>query len=1187
MRPGAGEEQALNELREAYSQRSLVVFAGAALSTAARLPSWAKIVSALADLPGMNQAPAHREEMLAWLQSGKLVDALSVAARILGRLKCMNLIEEMLDDQSLPVPPLAQAIAALSPRLKAVLTTNLDHTLEHAFGGYWPCLWTVPDGLYQQRRFILKLHGTLLDRSSWVFTRDDYDQATWGHRGSQKTLERFFSSFPVLFVGHDLESEDLSAVLSQVRALAGDHPPRNFALVPSGTVQGQRRLNLERAGIHLIEYANPDGQHTQARQFLAAIAGTPEAEVSAVASGAPSPVPAPTVSLSEESPFPGLESFDEHKAHLFFGRDTEISAALQKLGNTPEGHERWLQVEGASGAGKSSFARAGLLHKVRLGGWVGGASERWSVAELRPGRQPLLSLAQAVFKALRPEGASLDEFFQQLSSSETALTNFVRQHAPAGSGFLLLVDQFEELCTLAEKKSVEGFARCLAAALKDTGVPFYLVTAIRSDFSEHLGSMEQLAPLLQTRASRYTLPPMSPVGFRAAITKPAELGGGRWQAGLPERLLEDVSSIESGLPLLAHALLVLWEGRSGHLLTHKTYDDQGGILGSLTGSADQLLGSLGAEGKDHARRLLLALVTSQGGKVSRRSLTRAEALEAAGGDNTAWVLTRLSGGRSPAESDTAPAPVRLIVATQAEGQDRVDLVHEALLMRWATFRRWIEEARPALELRGTLESAARLWESTGSLSDNLPSGGRLAYLREASPITYLARQFLRGAEKRERRRRQTLAAIGAFILIGLVFVSGLAFYALRQRALAQQRLAEALAVADQVVFAIDRKLAPLSGTAQVRKELLESSSKLLEALRAGAQDNAVLLRIQLAAHQERGDLESSHNNLEQARQEFDAGLEIARQLEAQAPNSFLAKYDLSVILQRLGKVAREQGRLDEARSLFQQALGLWSHSPLTEAPPDFVQRDLWVIPHGLGDVALQQGRLDEARFFFEESLGLIQVIVKAAPYDDTLEHDLSLTLYKLGNVALHQGRLDEARSFSQQSLSLIQLLAKAEPSKASLQYDLSVILHQLGSVAERQGRLDEARSFLQQAFDLTQSLAKTEPSKASLQYNLSGMLHELGNVAERQGHLDEAHSFLQQALDLTQSLANAAPLDTQSKMAVIATEFRLAMLAISTKDPHALRIHRANAERLLDELRHLEGRSDYQTLRDILSVLPR
>jgi tetratricopeptide (TPR) repeat protein len=394
--------------------------------------------------------------------------------------------------------------------------------------------------------------------------------------------------------------------------------------------------------------------------------------------------------------------------------------------------------------------------------------------------------------------------------------------------------------------------------------------------------------------------------------------------------------------------------------------------------------------------------------------------------------------------------VRLIVVAQAEGQDRVDLVHEALLSRWTTFGRWIEEDRQALDRREDLESAARTWERAGSLWDDLPSGGKLAYLREASPITHLARQYLqKAAEKeqetnqRERRRKRALAAIAAASFLGLVAVSVLASYAFDQRSLAQQRLSEAIKVANQVVFTIDRKLEPLSGTAEVRKELLESSSKLLETLRAGAQDDADVLRTRLGAHHQRGDLALSHDNLEQARQEYEAGLELARRLEALAPGSSIARQDLSVSLNKLGDVAQQQGRLDEARSFFQQAL------------------------------------------------------------------------------------------------DLTQSLAKADPSNASLQRDLSVSLERLGAVAQQQGRLDEARSFFQQALSLRQSLAKADPS------------------------------------------------DAQLRLDWVTSELRLTMVSLLIKDPQAARIHRANAQRLLDDSPQLKDHPRYQGLKAVLSKLPR
>jgi hypothetical protein len=157
-----------------------------------------------------------------------------------------------------------------------VLTTNLDHLLERAFDWAWPSLWgQAAHDLLRRRGFIFKLHGTLLERDSWVFTREQYDQASWGHASIRDTLDRFFHAYPLLFVGFELAGDYFDTLLSQVRALSGNHPPVNYALVPAGSIQEGRRQHLERAGIRLLEYSNADGQHTEALRLLTELAGSP------------------------------------------------------------------------------------------------------------------------------------------------------------------------------------------------------------------------------------------------------------------------------------------------------------------------------------------------------------------------------------------------------------------------------------------------------------------------------------------------------------------------------------------------------------------------------------------------------------------------------------------------------------------------------------------------------------------------------------------------------------------------------------------------------------------------------------------------------------------------------------------------------------------------------------------------
>jgi WD40 repeat protein len=442
----------------------------------------------------------------------------------------------------------------------------------------------------------------------------------------------------------------------------------------------------------------------------------------------------------DECPFPGLESFREEHARFYFGRDREIRRAAALLGRGEGAYRRWLAVYGASGTGKSSFVRAGLVPAIRTG-WVEGAPARWRVAVMRPGKDPVHQLARALVQAFdwQQHPGKLPQVEEALRHpTGLGLRDFVSQMRADGEGFLLVVDQLEETFTLSEGAQEEP--RLLDVLLDkalSTDQPFHLITTIRSDFMGRINELPHLARALNDPAtSHYFLGPMEVANLREAILGPAQLAGLTWDEGLPDRILQDAPIASGGLPLVSHALRELWTRRSKQVLTHTAYAELGGVGGALTRSADELLNTFTPEERAHVRRLMLALVkVGRGARDVRRALTLEEAVTAAGGGSTGHgILVRLSGGRAPHSPADLPAPPRLLTVTQ----ERVDLVHEALLEQWQRLRAWLEESRKELERQDDLEAAARLWKATGAL----PSEAQLKYLKAAQPVSAPARELL-------------------------------------------------------------------------------------------------------------------------------------------------------------------------------------------------------------------------------------------------------------------------------------------------------------------------------------------------------------------------------------------------------------------------------------------------------------
>lgn len=246
----------LQAAREAYASGNLILFGGAGISAAAGLPTWLQLAQLARDrLQSEGKPAADVAEVDELIKRYKLIDALSAVKESLGPHEFNLMVQAACDDRRrvATLPDIAMAIATLEPKLKAIVTTNLDRILERALAGRWPAIATPPGDLAQQRNYILKLHGTVDERNTWVFTREQYDQATFGRPQYRAILEALFRGYQMLFVGFGLEDDDLDLTLSATRALAGASPPVHFALV-KGPVAPYRRRQLESTGIRLLVY---------------------------------------------------------------------------------------------------------------------------------------------------------------------------------------------------------------------------------------------------------------------------------------------------------------------------------------------------------------------------------------------------------------------------------------------------------------------------------------------------------------------------------------------------------------------------------------------------------------------------------------------------------------------------------------------------------------------------------------------------------------------------------------------------------------------------------------------------------------------------------------------------------------------------------------------------------------------
>ncbi|NDK91811.1 hypothetical protein GYA93_19875 [Gordonia desulfuricans] len=386
-----------------------------------------------------------------------------------------------------------------------------------------------------------------------------------------------------------------------------------------------------------------------------------------------------------DCPYRGFEAYGTADGSVFFGRDAVVDRLERTLvGRLPDEPvtdpaqgEPYpaLVVVGASGVGKSSAVRAGLLARVGAPGPLAG----WRSVIGVPGDDPIASLAAA---------------FDGIAE------------VPADVPVAVVIDQLEELWTQHDQATRSAF---LAEIDRRTaGRRAVVVAVLRADFYGRAAASAAFAPILA--AAQELIPPMTRAELREVIVRPAESAGATVDDDLVTMLLDDVAPASPNrptdtgvLPLLSHALRATWEKSDGRRLTVRDYVATGRISGAVEQTAESVYAELDDTEQATARRILLAMVNVDEDTVTRRTVRLADL-----GPDTAPVL------------DTFAA-ARLITVTSSHAQ----VAHEALLTAWPRLTEWIDADRERLLLLRRLRTLAEPWDSNGRPDDLLPSQARL------------------------------------------------------------------------------------------------------------------------------------------------------------------------------------------------------------------------------------------------------------------------------------------------------------------------------------------------------------------------------------------------------------------------------------------------------------------------------
>ncbi|MCW8217201.1 nSTAND1 domain-containing NTPase [Streptomyces griseolus] len=409
----------------------------------------------------------------------------------------------------------------------------------------------------------------------------------------------------------------------------------------------------------------------------------------------------------DRSPYPGLDAFAEDEAAVFFGREAltvELTRRLHTSSDRPA--DRFLVLVGASGSGKSSLVRAGVMPRLR--------DRRWTlVPAFTPGAHPLGALAAALASAggeQEPASAVLRRLRQGPPALRAELT---RLRGGRFRHVLLVVDQFEEVVTLADERERTQLLDALRFCVEqDTNVR--VLATLRVDL---------LGRLLTTAHAEICQHPLT-VGalgrsqFTQVVESPAALVGLTFAPGVVDIIVDDAGT-DDALPLLAYLLQELYFASGpGGTVTEELYRDLGGVAGALARQADHTVYALDhPDGIAFVLRVLLRFITVQGQEVARKRVPLAELTDRERCVVDAFVDARLL--MSDAAGDGIPGQV----------EPYAQVTHEALFRQWAPLRQEVESRVDQLRERAELEHWAEDWERSGRSDDYLLTGERLILAR--------------------------------------------------------------------------------------------------------------------------------------------------------------------------------------------------------------------------------------------------------------------------------------------------------------------------------------------------------------------------------------------------------------------------------------------------------------------------
>lgn len=838
------------------------------------------------------------------------------------------------------------------------------------------------------------------------------------------------------------------------------------------------------------------------------------------------------------SPYKGLKPLEFEDAGLLFGRDGAIKALmseLQRLRDTT--NIRFIAIQGASGSGKSSFLRAGILPRLaRL-------QQDFIVLPLIRPNQSVLNGEKGLIEALMLFCNSLKmqstrqaisamvmkkEGYKELkallvSAVKQTRTGLEFQQASHLPTLVITIDQAEELFT-SYNAETNLFLELLAELITCHELDVMVLSTIRTDAYSSLQIAEKLEGINQFP---FSLPPIARGAYQQIIEGPAKLlektQKPLWiDPQLTDRLLKDLEQDggKDALPLLAFTLerLYLDYGNNGklELKEYLIFQDEntqqhsglGGLQGAVSIAIDEALTNAQQDPR---------LPKSNKGRLAL--LRRAFIPYLASID----VKTHQP-YRKVAHYVDFPEDVRPLIDSLVESRlltkdynvqflDKkgrhhneqgitVEFAHESILRQWRLLSDWLKEDIADLFLLEMLQAETTVWLRTQKQAEWLRLRGcrlqDMARLEEGkfkAYITPIQREYLNSCREQE--------------LLQEINELKKAKKLVEERSIALKRVKTSLLFSFGLLtvsigvglFAFEKKQEAVQQTLKYQMEL-EKSQALLKEIETEIRFLNFDVRDVLDQYVPTTKQTVIYEQIEKLR----------LHLEKNASSKELRQ--IAIAYTNQGNHAREIGNVDKANFYYQRAFEEFQHL-MCKAPNNTeALQDLSTAYENLGYLAEIQQDFKSAEEKYQVAFKIRQRLLNDNPKNFDVQRGLSVVYKKLGNVSYLNHQPKQALAYYNNALKIDKALYEYQPNNYYVQRELGLSYDNLGNLMETQHQYIQAFSYYQQELAVVEHLVDKYPNNQRALQDLGILYKNLGNVKFAENNQKEALFYYKKMLEI-------------------------------------------------------------------------